>query len=439
MRLFDKLKKKDKRRAVVVGLDGVPFTLLNELIKKKCIPNMNNIFKQGYFGQMSVTIPEISSVSWTSFMTGKQSGEHGIFGFIDLEPGTYNIFFPNYAHLKSKTLWESLGKTGKKTVVINMPSTYPAREINGAMISGFVAIDMNKAIYPQSLIPQFNRLGYRIDLDTKRARQDHDFLFRDLEDTLTSRERAADLLWDKIPWDLFIVVITGTDRLMHFLWDAYEDPKHAHHTDFLDYFRKVDRFVGRIHDKYLKLAGSKNGENRFFMLSDHGFTKIETEVYLNRWLVENGYLKFQKDKPETIMDIGPGSIAFALDPSRVYVNLKGKYPLGTVELSDYESVRDEIKKGLQELTFNDGRKVAQHIFIKEDLYQGRYFDQAPDIVFLSRHGYDLKGKTNSSQIFGQSGLQGMHTQNDAFFFSSKRTKCKSIFEVKQIIVDCLTK
>jgi predicted AlkP superfamily phosphohydrolase/phosphomutase len=423
---------------VVVGLDGVPFTLLGELMQKKYIPIMSKIFEQGYFGKMAASIPEISSVSWSSFMTGKQSGDHGIFGFIDLEPGTYKIFFPNYAYLKSETMWESIGKAGKKTVVINMPSTYPAREINGALISGFVAIDINKAVYPASLVSELNKLGYRIDLDTKRARQDHDFLFRDLGDTLTSRERAADLLWDDIPWDLFVVVITGTDRLMHFLWDAYEDPGHLHHADFLDYFRKVDRFIGRIYDKYLALAGSKEGDNGFFMLSDHGFTKIETEVYLNRWLVENGYLKFRKDKPETIMDIGPGSVAFAIDPSRIHINLKGKYPLGTVDIADYEKVRDEIKRGLQELTFNDGRKVARQIYTQDDLYQGRYVDRAPDLVVLSQHGYDLKGKVNNSDVFGRSGLQGMHTQDDAFFYSSKGTGCRSIFEIKQLIVDCLT-
>ncbi len=348
MGLFKNLKKKERKRVVVVGLDGVPFSLLEDLKNRNIIPNMSAIFDNGYFGQMTVSIPEISSVSWTAFMTGKQSGEHGIFGFIDLEPGTYNIFFPNYAYLKSETLWESLGKNGKKTVVINMPSTYPAREIHGAMISGFVAIDINKAVYPASLISDLKNIGYRIDLDTKRARHDYDFLFRDLEYTLTSRERAADLLWDYIPWDVFIVVITGTDRLMHFMWDAYEDPEHVHHADFLDYFRKVDRFVGRIYDKYLTLAGGKEGENRFFMLSDHGFTKIETEVYLNRWLVENGYLKFQKDKPETIMDIGPGSIAFALDPSRVYINLKDKFPFGSVSQSDYERMRQEIKEKVRD-------------------------------------------------------------------------------------------
>ncbi|MBW2567676.1 MAG: alkaline phosphatase family protein [Deltaproteobacteria bacterium] len=70
MGLFDKLMKSAKPRAVVVGLDGVPYTMLKDLKARGLIPNMGEIFDAGYFGQMSVCIPEISSVSWSSFMTG---------------------------------------------------------------------------------------------------------------------------------------------------------------------------------------------------------------------------------------------------------------------------------------------------------------------------------------------------------------------------------
>ena len=433
MGLFDKLKKKERPRAVVVGLDGVPYTLLKDLKNTGRIPNMASIFERGYFGQMSVCIPEISSVSWSSFMTGAQSGEHGIFGFMDLQPGTYKMYFPNFTHLKAPTLWEDLGLRGKKTVVINMPATYPAREINGALISGFVAIDINKAVYPPSLIPRLNGFGYQIDVDTMKARQDHDFLFRDLDATLDGRERAVDFLWTEIDWDLFIVVVTGTDRLMHFLWDAFEKETHPYHQAFVDYFKKVDSFAGRVYDRFLSLDGSNDGTNQFYMLSDHGFTKIKTEVYLNRWLEENGYLNFEKDQPETIMDIGPGSTAFAMDPSRIYVNLKGKYPLGTVDASDYERVRQELKKGLEGLTFEDGSIIAKKIYLKEELYQGPHADLAPDLVMLSHHGYDLKGKVNSKTVFGRTRLMGMHTQDDAFFFSSSGIQCNSIFDARGII------
>lgn len=419
---------------VVLGLDGVPYTLLEDLKNRGRIPNMASIFERGYFGQMSVCIPEISSVSWSSFMTGSQSGEHGIYGFIDLKPGTYKMYFPNFTHLQRPTLWDELGSQGRKTVVINMPSTYPAREIYGALISGFVAIDINKAVYPPSLIAPLNEMNYQIDLDITRARQDHDFLFRDLDATLAGRELAVDFLWNEIDWDLLIVVVTGTDRLMHFLWDAFENEAHPYHQDFLDYFDKVDSFVGRVFDRFLGLDGSKEEKNQFYLLSDHGFTKIKTEVYLNRWFKENGYLKFNKDQPETIMDIGPGSTAFALDPSRIYINLKGKYPLGTVDSTDYGRVRRELKQGLEALTFANSKKIAKKVYNKEDLYFGPNIDRAPDLVVLSNHGYDLKGKVNSHAVFGRTNLSGMHSQDDAFFFSTSGAQCTSIFDAKDIIL-----
>jgi predicted AlkP superfamily phosphohydrolase/phosphomutase len=434
MGLLDRFKKKERARAVVLGLDGVPYSLLENLRNRDRIPNMASIFENGYFGQMSVCIPEISSVSWSSFMTGSQSGDHGIYGFMDLEPGTYKMYFPNFTHLQAPTLWDDLASQGRNAVVINMPATYPARKINGALISGFVAIDINKAVYPHSLIARLNEVGYRIDLDTTRARQDHEFLFQDLDITLASRERAVDFLWKEIDWDLFIVVITGTDRLMHFLWDAFENETHPYHQDFLDYFVKVDSFVGRMYERFVGLNGSKDRKNQFCMLSDHGFTKIETEVYLNRWLQENGYLKFQKDQPETIMDIGPGSLAFALDPSRIYINSKEKYPLGTIDRTDYGRVRKELKQGLEALTFEGNKKVAKRVYYKKELYHGPNADRAPDLVVLSNHGYDLKGKVNSGAVFGRTNLMGMHSQDDAFFFSTNGVRCSSIFDARHAVL-----
>ena len=419
-----------QQRAVVVGLDGVPFTLLQQLRKAGRIPHMNSLFEKGYFDCMSVCIPEISSVSWSSFMTGTQAAEHGIFGFIDLKPQTYSMYFPNYHQLRAPTIWDNLGEVGKKSLVINVPATYPAKEINGILISGFVAIDINKAVYPKRIIPQLNSMGYRIDLDTLKSRQDSEFLFEDLDATLKGRQKAVDYLWDEIDWDLLIVVITGTDRLMHFLWNAYEDVKHKHHTDFLDYFTKVDSFIGHVFERFESLDSSRNS---FYMLSDHGFTKIKTEVYLNRWLQENGYLKFATQAPKSIMDIGPGSTAFVMDPSRVYINMQGKYPKGTVAANDYDRIRHEIKSGLESLTFNGAQPVAQKIYFKEELYRGPLMEKAPDLVILSHHGYDLKGRVGTSDIFGTSGLQGMHTQDDAFFFSSSGVPCTTIFDAKKVI------
>jgi predicted AlkP superfamily phosphohydrolase/phosphomutase len=210
-------------KTVIIGLDGTPYSLLLNLIKQHKLPYMAQIFAQGYFGETTVCLPEISSVSWTSFMTGTNAGTHGIYGFIDLRPGTYDFYFPNFTDLKVPTLFDVLGQQGKQVVVINLPATYPARPIAGVLISGFVAIDLNKAVYPLSLLPKLKAFNYRIDIDTTKARNDPDFLFKDLEITLSLREKVVDYLWEHQSWDLFMVVITGTDRLQHFLFDAYRN------------------------------------------------------------------------------------------------------------------------------------------------------------------------------------------------------------------------
>lgn len=427
-------RKRIKQRTVVIGLDGVSYTMLQELRKNKCIPNMEKLFENGFLGQMSVCIPEISSVSWSSFMTGTQSGEHGIFGFIDLIPGSYKYDFPNYTYLKSPTLWDDLANLGKKTIAINVPSTYPARQINGLLISGFVAIDLSKAVFPINYLPTLKKMDYRIDIDTRRAAKDYDFLFNDLNATLLSRERAAELFWEEIDWDLFILVITGTDRLMHFLWNAYENKEHQYHHSFLEYFQSVDDIIGRFVNRFLELDGSINVDKNFFMLSDHGFTAIKSEVFLNTWLKENGYLNFQSEKPETLMDIGPKSYAFALDPSRIYLNLSGKYPMGEIRKTEYDSLRYEFKEGLESLKSDSQDRVIKKVYFKEELYNGAYTDIAPDLVALSYHGYDLKGKVGSDNIFSRSNLEGMHTQDDAFFYSSNGKECTSIFDVKNNIL-----
>ena len=97
----------------------------------------------------------------------------------------------------------------------------------------------------------------------------------------------------------------------------------------------------------------------------------------------------------------------------------------------------EIKAGLEQLSFSDGKYVAKKIYFKEELYHGPFIKDAPDLVILPSHGYDLKGKVNSAEVFGRTDLTGMHTQDDAFFYSNHGFGCRSIFEVKNSILDSL--
>ncbi len=407
--------RKRKNRVFVLGLDGVPYELLIRFTSQGLMPSIAEIIKRGCLQKMRVPLPEISSVSWTSFMTGTNPGTHGIFGFVDLKPQSYHIRFPSFKDLKAPTVWDKLGEQSKRCMVINQPATYPASPINGVLISGFVAIELGKAVAPDSYLPKLRRLNYQIDIDTMRARQDHDFLFRELDRTLEARQRVADHLWEE-EWDYFQLVVTGTDRLHHFVWEGIEDESHPYHQHIVNYYQKVDQLGSNLYEKFSRLT---NGEGQFFILSDHGFTGIRQEVYLNSWLRQEGYLSFRVPQPSSLEDIGEGTVAFALDPNRIYLNRKGKFPRGVVGENEAATLREEIRRKLQGME-HQRRRVVEKVFLGEELYSGPWVDMGPDLVVLSRYGYDMKGSVKEKEVFGRSNLQGMHTWDNAFFFSREK-------------------
>src|SRR4030066_1044053 len=293
------LKSKKTNRACVIGLDGVPYSMIVDLARRGVMSTMARLMDLGKIHQMKASLPEISAVSWTNFMTGTDSGTHGIFGFTDFKPRSYEIRFPHFLDVKAPPLWDKLGAKGKRSIVINQPSTYPARKIDGALISGFVALELAKAVWPMTYRAPLEQMGYQIDIDILKARESPEVLWQELTKTMAGRQKALNYFWEE-PWDYFEFVVTGTDRLHHFLWKAYEDPAHPSHQSFLDYYRHIDRLIGKIVAAYHKLTNTYDG---FYILSDHGFTGIVQEVYLNVWLERNGYLKFSKPEPEGLGDI----------------------------------------------------------------------------------------------------------------------------------------
>ncbi|HAS18250.1 MAG: hypothetical protein A2Z60_03125 [Nitrospirae bacterium RIFCSPLOWO2_02_42_7] len=416
MSMFGKLFSggKERKRALIIGLDGVPYTLMKKFAEDGIMANTAALIKNGTLRRMTTSLPEVSSVAWTTFMTGVNPGKHGIYGFMDLRPGTYDMFFPDFKFVKGETMWEFLGKNSKRSIVINVPSTYPARELNGLLISGFVAIDLRKATYPQSYVPQLENMGYRLDVDATKARESMDLFANDLRETLKKREEALLYFIEKEDWDLFIATISETDRLHHFLWAASDNPSHKYHDFFIEIYKWIDRIIGKLYEKV-------DSNTAVFMVSDHGFTHIKKEVYINKWLEQEGYLRWDKNPPESHKDIAEGTKAINMDPARIYIHLRGKYPKGCVNTgSEYNSLRDEIKGKLYKLKV-DGDSVVKKVYFREELFNGPEFELAPDIVVLPNYGFDLKGAINKTEIAGKGIFTGMHTQDDALFYTNRES------------------
>ncbi|MCH7550053.1 MAG: alkaline phosphatase family protein, partial [Candidatus Krumholzibacteriota bacterium] len=390
------------QKACVVGLDGVPASMVSRFMEQGVMPRLRDIVSRGHMTAMTVSLPEISSVSWTTFMTGRNPGEHGIFGFTDLHEGTYKTSFPSFREVRTDTIWDRIGAAKMRSVIINQPATYPARPVHGALVSGFVSVHLERSVFPAKYLSTLQEMDYRVDLDAHEVRDQPELLFRELHTLLGLRRRLVDTLWESEQWNLMEVVVTGTDRLHHFLWDAYEDENHPHHADFLDYYRAVDSFVGEIHDRF----AATDSANNFFVLSDHGFCGTHTEVNVNTVLADNGQLVFTGTDADSLESISERASAFALDPARIYVHRRGRYPRGSVSDTGTAQLKRELSETFLALTDPDGRPVIRHVFDGDDVYSGPQASKGPDLLLVPHNGFDLKGRLGATDIFAERRLQG---------------------------------
>jgi len=284
------------------------------------------------------------------------------------------------------------------------------------MVSGFIAPDLPKSVYPKMLLPHLEKLGYLIDLPCEKIASAPDEFWNATGHSLEARARTMAALLENEPHDLFIGVFTETDRVQHFFFDAIEEPSHPEHQRVMQFYRHVDAIVGH-------LAARCRDEDELIILADHGFCRIEQELYLNRWLADHGYLVMKHSKAGApLLDIDPEkSRAFSLDPGRIFLNVRGRQPAGCVELRDAEKLRDEIAAGLAELRVRvpwQAQPVAplEKIFRREEIYDGPWSHLAADLVLHSRDGFDLKGKFNHPGIAQLGSLNGMHTFCDAMLY-----------------------
>ena len=93
------------------------------------------------------------------------------------------------------------------SVILNIPQTYPANPLNGVLVSGFVALDLKKAIYPYVAYQYLDSINYEIDVNAQKAKDKKDVFIKELYDVFKKRKTAIHHFFEKEEWDLFILAI----------------------------------------------------------------------------------------------------------------------------------------------------------------------------------------------------------------------------------------
>ena len=397
-------------RLIVLGLDGVGLEQALDLAGQGVMPNLAGLLRRGEAWSTTSVLPEVSPVCWGSMFSGVNPGEHGVFGFGLPEPGEYRVRPVDAAGFKAPRIWERMSAMNRRSVVLNVPLTYPARPIVGAMVSGFVVVSLERAVYPPALLDKVREWGYQPEADMDRGIKDPQALIQDLKRVIETRLNLFEQMLEE-EWELFVAVVTDTDRINHFFYDALIAPSHPLRGAAHDLFRRIDDFIGRMWSRVS--AQVNNGEVSLLLAADHSFGPIESEVYLNRWLVERGYLKVEGEPGrERIL---PGSLALALDPGRIYLHTKERFPFGHLAPGpETDALLNQIVEEMLSLKLPDsGRAAVSAVHKKQAIYHGPYLDEAPDLVAQAAPGVSLRAGLGMPWVFGRSHLQGTHRPDGA--------------------------
>lgn len=430
-------------RACVLGLDGATFDLIAPWVSRGELPNMKRMMDEGTYGNLMSALPAHSAPSWSSFITGKNPGKHGIFDFSEHVDGSYEVKFVNASRRQGMSIWALASRYDKKVAVVNVPMTYPPEKVNGIMISGMDApgTDSNFT-YPSTLAGELKRIigDYSLEagLWSYINKGEIKLAIEKQHETIEKRFEVTKYLMNHYPWDLFVSVFTATDRVQHAFW-KYMDPRHPLYSPeeakkygdaILDVYRKMDHIVGYLLDHLSE-------DTVLFIMSDHGAGLCSNKtLYLNNWLCKEGLLAYKDFRPKhgsgnshrlkrllytKLLGGVPRDFWKALpretrdqvrkrfpfvfnkmasqfffsrinmDETRAYaeesknfiwMNLKGREPKGIVMPGrEYEEVRERIIHGLLgEKDPRTGESVVDNVFKREEIYHGDNFDKAPDLV-----------------------------------------------------------
>jgi predicted AlkP superfamily phosphohydrolase/phosphomutase len=304
-------------------------------------------------------------------------------------------------------VWDILSRHGLRSVIVGVPQTYPPKPLNGCLVSGFLAPSTDAEFtYPKSLKDEIGEAVGEFILDVREFRtEDKAGLLERIHALMENRFATARYLMRAKPWDFFMVVDMGMDRLHHGFW-RFCDPNHPKFEPgnpygrvFREYYEAVDRHIGEL----IEFAGD---ETAIFVVSDHGARPMLGGVCINQWLINEGYLRLASPprEPARLEDCDvdwANTRAWSSGGyyARVFLNVAGREPEGIVPVSAYESCRAELAGRLASMPGPDGVPLRNQVLYPDHCYR-QVNGVAPDlIVYFGDLAWRAVGTVGGGTLF----------------------------------------
>ncbi|OLC55792.1 MAG: hypothetical protein AUH92_01425 [Acidobacteria bacterium 13_1_40CM_4_69_4] len=413
------------------------------------MPTLKRLCESGVRAGLQSTANPLTPLAWTSLLTGRSPGHHGIFDFVRVEQLSDHPHFrlATSSDIRCPTIYSLIGERGLKSISLNFPVMFPPRPINGFLIPGFVPHrHLGRAMHPRDL---HDRLSAIPDVSLKELPVDFEDERRSVQVLAPERHEEwirfhirRERQWSNVlghlmrnePWDLASVVFDGVDKLQHACWRFIDDRLFASlgasswarsvRRLCLDYFRLLDDLIARA----LDLAGP---ETRVFLASDHGFGPSDEIFYVNSWLAQQGHLAWKDDAPVApegyINTEGMKAAAFLFDWSRtraytltpgsngIYLRSgggPGAPPLGEAERA---SLRRRIADALMQVTNpGTGQRVVRRVMTREEAFPGPHAHLAADLTLVLRDFGFVSVTRSEETVKTRREVAGVHNPRGIF-------------------------
>lgn len=463
-------------RVIVFGLDGATWDIARPLIEAGRMPHLARLMAAGTAGPLASTVPPISAAAWITFLTGQNPGRHGVYQFRKMDMRQYGGYRDEFATSQDyvgRSFIELAGQRGRRVAAVGVPMTYPPFPVNGFLVSGFPRPFGPRAhAYPPAKAEALGRWdevqdSFNFSLSAAKTVETSDYWVRKYTDI--SLQALAEE-----PFDLFLVVWNSTDNIPHLFW-KYTDPSFpAYDAAGAPEFGQVinhqyevaDAEIGRL------LAALPDADQAtILVMSDHGMGPHPyRQVHFGAWLAGQGLLTLKKgaasqpsllgrtarhvrrrlprpwlDRLRGRMPAGLRADLYArqmnLDqidwsatqayrlkvfPSveGIVLNVAGRQPQGVVEPgAAYEAVRDQLLAELAALRDPaTGQPIVARASRREDLFEGPYVDDIPDILVELQPAYTggsaLQGDLATPLPLAElSAYSGSHSPTGLFVFN----------------------
>jgi len=443
-------------RVFVIGWDGATFDLMKPWLAEGKLPTLAKLIREGSHGYLESNIPPMTFPAWSSFMTGKNQGKHGIFDFTRTRPGSYQLEFVNGGQRKAASIWQILSEANRRVISISVPGTFPPEPVNGFMISGFDAPGLGgketyvdaRGMYPPTLYDEIQKNvgGHPVNAFIIHAinKGRPDLAIEQVLRKTREKAATAKYLMTNHPWDCFMIHFGELDGVSHHFW-KYCDPQSP-------LFEKdppgLQDSLFKVYQEYERQAAElmerMPSDTVVMLMSDHGFGGVSNWLlYPNCWLQEKGWLrfrgrfarwksrtldalklrlvarlpgrfkrflyrvfrsgfgKFEANVRYSILNWSRTQAYFEENPYYpvLWLNVKGRQPQGTVEPGrEYEVVRDRLIKDLESWKHPvTGKPIVEKAYRREEVYSGPYLEEAADIIpkWALHQGYNYSFRLSS--------------------------------------------